>query len=101
MKKMESDQYIHPECNLPFMRGRGIMWWTESQHDLNQRAEKGDIVLTIGTCYKFLEEELERANKPVLICKYGNVYMGDHWIMRRVAFPKYHLDGNAAPYHME
>ena len=63
MKKMESDQYIHPECNLPFMRGRGIMWWTMSQDVLEAKSAQGDIVLTEGTCYMFLEEEFTKKDK--------------------------------------
>lgn len=95
----ESEQFIHPESGLTSIRSRGEAWWIMSQDVLEAKSAKGDIVLTEGTCYMFLEEEFTKKDK-INVFRYGNVFMGDRWIMRKVAFPKDHPDGNAAPYYM-
>jgi hypothetical protein len=71
-----------------------------SQDVLEAKSAQGNIVLTEGTCYMFLEEEFTK-NDKINVFRYGNVFMGDRWIMRKVAFPKDHPDGNEAPYYMQ
>jgi hypothetical protein len=96
---MDSEQFIHPESGLSSMRSRGEAWWTMSQDVLETKTAQGDIVLTEGTCYMFLEEEFTK-NDKINVFRYGNVFMGDRWVMRKVAVPKDHPDGNTAPYYM-
>lgn len=95
------------------VRGRGPYWWTADQKRLEKLAERGEMVLTVGACYMFLEDEITLGCNvmgipyrnsvppgPTIVFRYGNVFMGDHWIMRSVGFPKGHPDGEILPYRM-
>lgn len=105
--------YLHPSTGGMMIRGRGEYWWTCEQKRLEDLAMNGELVLTEGTCYMFLEDEItlgcymnglpyrqDIPPGPTFVNRYGNVFMGSYWITREVMIEKGHPDGEVAPYAM-
>lgn len=110
-------EIIHPALRIGMIRGRGDYWWTQSQIILEDMVEKGEITLVKGEFYVFLEEVHRKGcnvmGHPIppetdqtvamnqgMILRYGNVFMGDFWIKRAVAFPMEQDVEHEAPYKM-
>jgi hypothetical protein len=88
-------EYIHPSLRLRMIRGRGEYWWTGGQMALETEMDAGRK-LDIGTFYYFLKDSFSIGGEDGHFL-YGNIYMGDHWIMHSMAMPD---DVEDAPYKM-
>lgn len=88
-------EYIHPSFRLGMIRGRGDYWWIGGQLDLETEMDAGRK-LDIGTFYYFLKDRFSIAGEDGHFF-YGNIYMGDHWIMHSMAMPD---DVEDAPHKM-
>ena len=108
---------VHPEISdkIKEVRQRGTYWFTSSQYQLEEEEKKGDRTLELRSFYCFLEEEhwmgygifkdplpgTDSSKEPIkYMVRYGNVFMGDHWITKVVVFPKDHPDSTHHPYQM-
>ena len=59
------------------VRERGSYWFHNAQMKLEKQKD-----IEIGKFYCFLRDEFADG-----VFWYGNIYMGDHWIMHRMALP--------------
>ena len=88
-------EYIHPSMRIGMIRGRGENWWEGGQMILEAEIVKGRK-LEIGTFYYFLKDKFTIGGE-IGYFLYGNIYMGDHWIMHSMALPE---DTDEAPFKM-
>jgi hypothetical protein len=88
-------EYIHPSLRIRMIRGRGQNWWEGGQMILEDEIVKGRK-LEIGAFYYFLKDKFNIGGE-IGYFFYGNIYMGDHWIMHSMALPE---DVEDAPYKM-
>ena len=94
-----SETITHPSVAGTMVRERTSYWWPSYQVQLEDEAANGQRALVHGTFYAFLEDETTVGGK-IVVRRYGNVYMTDHWIKRTVMVPKEHPDANVEPYKM-
>lgn len=78
-------EYIHPSLCPVMIRGRGEYWWIGGQMELETEMEAGRK-LDVGTFYYFLKDRFSIGGEDGHFL-YGNIYMGDHWIMHSMAMP--------------
>ena len=96
-----SVEVIHPSIPRRYpIRQRGGYWWHTYKLKTEKRFEDGTLEPTVGMFYCFLSDHhrtgCDAFGTPHpgvtehldLVFLYGNVFMGDHWVEKSMAFLK-------------